>query len=113
MHIGWAWGEADGNWYLDFLAEHRMMGMLATRLFADGSLENLGTPRTFLPVTGDPEKDKLAEIKFYKHNRQTYKFLRDRGLLPPIGQNIGSQDMNEVLVSGLFDDTSANGEPSS
>ena len=101
MHIGWAWGEENGKWFLDFLPEHRMMGIFALRFFSDETFDRIETPRSFVQVTGDPEQDKLAEDEFFEHNRRVYKSLRDRGLLPPLGKNFGSQDMNEFLASGL------------
>lgn len=105
MHIGWAWGEVDGKWCLDFLHEHRIWGMYATRFFPDGSSEQLEIPHTFYVFTGDSETDKLAKQEFFEQNRRAYESLRELGLLPPVGENFDSQDMNEFLTSGLVEDS--------
>lgn len=100
MHIGWAWGEAPRGWFLDFLSEHRMAGMSAERFHADGTSDNLETPTSMHRVTGDPAMDADIERRFFERNRAAYEWLRARGLLPPEGGNLGSQDINEFLLKG-------------
>ncbi|MEP9382901.1 hypothetical protein [Nocardioides sp. KR10-350] len=100
MHIGWAWAEDRRGWFLDFLSEHRMAGMSAERFHADGTSERLETPASMYQVTGDPARDAEAERRLYQQNRAAYEWLRARGLLPPQGANVGSQDINEVLLKG-------------
>lgn len=103
MHIGWAWGEDErGRPYLDFLSEHRHPGMHAERYFTDGRTEPIATPASLRVVSPDPAEDAEIERKFFESNRAAYADLRDRGLLPPAGENVGSQDINEYLLkSGL------------
>jgi hypothetical protein len=107
MHIGWAWAEGRGGWILDFLSEHRMAGMSAERFCADGTSEHLETPAEMHQVTGDPAQDAEIERRFFERNRAAYEWLRARGLLPPVGANIGSQDINEVLLQGGADEQSS------
>ncbi len=101
MHIGWAWGEDErGRSYLDFLSEHRHPGMQAQRYFTDGRTEPIATPASMRAVSSDPAEDAEIEREFFESNRAAYADLRDRGLLPPGGENVGSQDINEYLLKG-------------
>jgi uracil-DNA glycosylase len=101
MHVGWAWGEDErGRLYLDFLSEHRNPGMQADRFYADGRTEPIATPSSSRAVSPDPTEDAERERQFLEDNRAAYADLRDRGLLPPEGENIGSQDLNEYLLKG-------------
>lgn len=101
MHIGWAWGkDRRGRVYLDFLYEHRHPGMHAERLYSDGSTEPIRTPASMRAVSPDSAEDAELERKFFEDNQAAYADLRNRGLLPPEGQNIGAQDINEYLLKG-------------
>jgi uracil-DNA glycosylase len=101
MHIGWAWGEDErGRLYLDFLSEHRHPGMHAERFYSDGSTEPIRTPASMRAVSPDPAEDAELERKFFEDNQAAYADLRIRGLLPPEGENIGSQEINEYLLKG-------------
>lgn len=101
MHIGWAWGEDEhGRSYLDFLSEHRHPGMQAGRYFTDGRTEPIATPASMRAVSSDPAEDAEMERQFFESNRAAYADLRDRGLLPAEGENVGSQEINEYLVKG-------------
>ena len=107
MHVGWAWADDGRGWFLDFLSEHRMAGMSAQRFHADGTSEHLETPASMHQVTGDAAKDAEIERRFYERNRAAYEWLRARGLLPPEGANLGSQDINEFLLKGGADEPSS------
>ena len=101
MHIGWAWGvDERGRSYLDFLSEHRHPGMQAARYFTDGGAEPIATPASARIVSPDPAEDAQLERDFVASNRAAYAELRARGLLPPQGENIFSQDINEYLLTG-------------
>jgi uracil-DNA glycosylase len=101
MHIGWAWGEDElGQSYLDILSEHRHPGMQAGRYFTDGRTEPIATPASMRAVASDPAEDAEMEREFFESNAAAYADLRDRGLLPPAGENVGSQDINEHLLKG-------------
>ena len=80
-----------------------MAGMSAERFHADGTSERLETPASMHQVTGDAAKDAETERRFFERNRAAYEWLRARGLLPPEGANLGSQDINEFLVKGGVD----------
>jgi hypothetical protein len=99
VHIGWAWGVVDPlrGMYLDFLWEHRMAGITASRIWQDGTREGIPTPAEFRVVLPDPDEDARSEREDAERNRRAYADLRERGLLPPAGQNLGSQDINEYL----------------
>lgn len=101
MHVGWAWGQDErGRAYLDFLSEHRHPGMQAERYFADGTTEPIATPTSGRPVSPDAAEDAVMEREFFERNAAAYADLRDRGLLPPESENVGSQDLNEYLLKG-------------
>lgn len=98
MHIGWAWGEDErGGTYLDFLSEHRHPGMEAERYFTDGRSEPIATPSSARAMSPDPFEDAEIEREFLASNRAVYADLRSRGLLPPMGENVASQDITEYL----------------
>lgn len=101
MHLGWAWGadERSGP-FLDFLSEHRMAGMAADRYFPDGRVEPLPTPASGRMTVSDAVEDARLEAEFVARNKEAYEYLRDRGLLPAVGKNVPSQDINEFLLSG-------------
>lgn len=105
MHVGWAWGADErGQDYLDFLSEHRHPGMQAERYFADGRTEPIRTPASMRAVSPDPAEDAELQRRFSEANREAYADLRRRGLLPPVGENLMSQDINEYLNSGSESD---------
>src|SRR6476646_9082698 len=96
MHIGWAWGEDErGRPYLDLLSEHPHPGMEAERFFFDGRTEQIATPASARPVSPDPAEDAEIERRFLESNRAVYADLRERGLVPPEGENLLSQDVDE------------------
>lgn len=100
-HMGWAWGEDRyRGCFLDFLWEHRMTNMRADRFFANGTSEPIVTPASSHLVTGDPTRDAEIERTFFERNDAAYESLRQRGLLPDQGANVGSQDINEFLLRG-------------
>lgn len=100
MHMGWSWGEDGRGLFLDFLSEHRMAGMSADRFCANGVSVPIETPASMHLVTGNPEEDADIKRKFFERNTAAYEDLRARGLLPPEGHNLGSQDINEFLLKG-------------
>jgi hypothetical protein len=55
-------------------------------------------------VTGDSAKDAEIERRFFERNRAAYECQRARGLLPPDGANLGSQEINEFLLKGGADE---------
>lgn len=111
MHIGWAWGQDERDRpYLDFLSEHRHPGMQAGRYFTDGRSEPIATPASMRAVSSDPAEDAEMEREFFESNRAAYAGLRDRGLLPPEGGNLGSQEINEYLLKGRSPADESNAE---
>lgn len=66
-----------------------------------------GDPSLHASGDGDAAKDAEIERRFYERNRAAYEWLRARGLLPPEGANLGSQDINEFLLKGGADEPSS------
>lgn len=99
-HVGWAWGQEKGNCYVDLLTEHRHPGMCAERTFADGHSKPIEVPSGFRRVGDTPEEDAKFQRAFIARNNAAYDDLRARGLLPPAGMNVASQDINEHLLRG-------------
>lgn len=109
-HVGWVWGSDDEHpCFLDILSEHRLAGMDAKRVFPDGATEPIEIPWAFRLVGQTPEEHERLAQEFFEHNRRAYADLRERGLLPAEGANIGSQDINEFLNSGGMPDRSSDG----
>ncbi len=101
MHIGWAWGDdGRGRAYLLFLSEHRLTSMRAVRYFTDGRTEVIPTPGSSRLASSDPAEDARMEREFNERNRAAYAELRGLGLLPPEGDNVFSQEINEYLLAG-------------
>lgn len=61
--------------------------------------EPIATPASMRVVSPDPAEDAELERQFFEKNRAAHADLRDRGLLPPEGQNVRSQDINEYLLT--------------
>jgi hypothetical protein len=101
-HIGYVWGEKDGEEYLEVLAQHRMTNDTRVRMWASGREDSLPAPGGMIilqPGATDTEIEQLtAESADY--NRALYQDLRERGLLPPEGRNLGAMEINELLISG-------------
>lgn len=85
VHIGWAWGlDHSRGVYLDFLWEHRMAGITASRIWQDGAREGIPTPAEFRVVSPDPAEHERREREYVERNRRAHADLRERGLLPPV-----------------------------
>lgn len=105
-HFGWRW-RPDGSG-LDFLSEHRMSDIEAIEFRIDEAgrvtTDYLDTPSSFRRASEDPVEDARLAAAQEEENRRIYADLRARGLLPELGENLLSQDTNEVLSSGLDGD---------
>jgi hypothetical protein len=101
-HIYYVWGTDDGEEYLEVLAQHRMTNDRHFRVFASGRAEYLPAPAEFYsygPEATEAKKD-AAKREYFEHNRRVYSDLRERGLLPPLGRNLVSHELNEYLRAG-------------
>ena len=81
-----------------------MAGIAADRFWQDGEREGIPAPAEFRRSSPDPDEDARLERDYVEYNRRAYADLRERGLLPPAGQNVGSQDSNEYLRTRGSDD---------
>lgn len=101
-HIGYQWGERDGEEYVDVLAQHRMTSDSLERLWSSGRVETLeAMSELFLiPRNATPEEAAAAERKYFERNRRVADDLRNRGLLPKSGENLVAHEINEHLRSG-------------
>jgi hypothetical protein len=100
-HIGYLWGSERGEEYLEVLAQHRMTDDTHFRVFASGRVEDLPAPATsymYGPNATEVEKQE-AQRKNIAENQRIYADLRERGLLPPHGQNLPAHEINEYLRS--------------
>lgn len=96
-HVSWAWGmEAEGG-FIDILSEHRMVGMIARRVFSDGSTKSLDTPHEFRLEGATPEEDERLLREYLEYNRRVLATLQSRGLLPPESMNADNQESGERL----------------
>jgi hypothetical protein len=96
-HIGWVFGEAEGEEYVEVLTEHRHPGMDRFRIYASGRTESLDVPTSLMLYPQDERERKRIEREFFERNRRLYAELRQRGLLPPGGENLASQEISEHL----------------
>ncbi len=101
-HIGFVWGEEDGEEYLDVLAQHRMTNDSLRRLWASGRKEGLPAPAGGIVLPRGATEAEIDRLKAEsaERNRALYKELRERGLLPPEGRNLPAMEINEFLTSG-------------
>jgi hypothetical protein len=100
-HIGYVWGSERGEEYLEVLAQHRMTDDTHVRVFASGRVEDLPAPGPsymYGPNATEAEKQE-AQRKNIARNQRIYADLRERGLLPPPGQNLPAHEINEYLRS--------------
>jgi hypothetical protein len=102
-HVGYIWGEEDGEEYFEYLAQHRMMaGDDHIRVWASGreeGFESAGGPIVLPRGASKAEITKL-EHEHADRSRAISAQLREKGLLPPAGENLGAVDINEFLHSG-------------
>lgn len=106
-HIAWTW--APGGSSVDFLTEHRMTDISAHTFSVDGdgnyaATTTIETLSSFYLSSDDPAEDARLSSENASNNRRIYEDLRRRELLPPIGNNLGSQDMNELLSTNALDE---------
>jgi hypothetical protein len=62
-HIGWIWGAADGEDFLEYFAQHRMTNDRHYRIWTSGRVEALPAPGpTLLPAgTSEIERARLVQ----------------------------------------------------
>lgn len=77
-----------------------MAGMTAERIRCGGDVEPIEVPSTFCLRSDDPDTDAELERAFLARNDARYSDLRRRGLLPPEGENLVSQDLTEYVQRG-------------
>lgn len=101
-HIGYVWGAAGNDEYLEILAQHRMTNDRHTRIYESGRIDELPAAHDFFshPQDAAPEQIATAEREYFAHNARVNAELRARGLLPPVGANLPALEMNEQLRSG-------------
>jgi len=101
-HIGYLWGEQDGELFLEYLAQHRHPGDVHVRVFASGRVEHLEVATPFVVYQKDStekERKRLGDEAAAQHRRVCAE-LRKKGLLPSRGQNLPALEINEYLRSG-------------
>src|SRR6266516_1653661 len=101
-HIGYIWGEEDGEEYLEGLAQHRMTDDSRVRMWASGCEDFLPAPSGMIVIPREATETEIKQLEgdSAERNRTLYGELRDRGLLPPEGGNLGAMEINEFLTSG-------------
>jgi hypothetical protein len=109
-HIGYVWDEEDGEEYLELLVQNIAMDDAHVRWWACGREEDLPAPNEWIVI---PPAASSAEIgqatdAVGASNEAIYDELRERGLLPPEGENLPLMEINEFLNSGGI--VEANGE---
>lgn len=105
-HIGFLWGEDEGGLFLEYLAQHRMTDDRHVRIYADGREEWLEAASGLigLPAGCSAEERRRIEAEAAAKRRRIYRELREKGLLPPHGQNLPALGINEALQSGPAED---------
>lgn len=102
-HIGYIWGEENGEEYFEYLAQHRMMaGSEHMRVWASGREEGreiADGPCVFPRGATQAERTRI-EHEYAAGSRAISARLRESGLLPPLGENQGALEINEFLRSG-------------
>jgi len=101
-HIGFVWGDAEGEEYLELLSQHRMTSDQHVRLFASGRLEELPAQDSLMMTPAGADEAEVARLtrEHFAHNQGISDQLRERGLLPPAGANLPLLEANDYLRSG-------------
>lgn len=101
-HIGYSWGEESGEAFLQVLAQNRMTNDRHFKIYASGRVEDLPAPLGMYVTPAGASEEEIARIRdeSIERDRQLYAELRERGLLPPEGQNLAAHEVNEYLRSG-------------
>ncbi len=115
-HIGYIWGEKDGEEYFEYLAQHRMTNDRHNRAWVSGRQETLDTADGFILLPPGATEAEISQLE-HEHavrSRAISAELRAKGLLPPAGENLGALEINEFLHSGRManDDRPASGTSS-
>lgn len=80
---GWAiWYLFDCNdrgEYVDYYASHRMTGDEHTRIYADGSTEELPYIGSSRFSSSDPVEDARLEAEYFARNREVARMLEEKG----------------------------------
>jgi hypothetical protein len=108
-HIGYVWGEEVGEEYIELLVQGVAIDDVHVRWWASGREEELPTPDEWVMIPPDGSSEELARetSAAAKKNQSVYDELRERGLLPPAGDNFPLMEMNEFLNSGGMAEASA------
>lgn len=101
-HFGWTWSD-DGS-SLAFLSEHRMTDIAANTFVIDAAedritMDPIATPTGMHLSSEDPDEAAKLAAEHTAESRRLYDNLRSRGLLPALGENVASQDINELLIT--------------
>jgi hypothetical protein len=75
-----AWGQKDGQPYLEFYSFHRIWGDYHGRVYTDGSMEILSTLQTNYVTGRSPEDDQRSLEQMHEHNRRLLEDLEEAGL---------------------------------
>jgi hypothetical protein len=101
-HIGYVWGEEDGEEYLELLVQGIAMDDAHVRWWASGREEDLPTPDEWIAIPPSASSGDIGQATdaASTENQAIYDELRERGLLPPEGGNLPLMEINEFLNSG-------------
>ena len=110
-HIGYVWGDEDGEEYLELLVQHMAMDDAHVRWWASGREEQMPAPSEWIMIPPDVTAGEMQKLESgsAESNQQVYQELRERGLLPPEGDNLGLMEVNEFVNSGGMSDADKDG----
>ncbi len=107
LKAGWAiwylFGADERGEYLDYYSAHRMCGDDHTRLYADGSSEDLEIIIQFRRCSLDPAEDARLEAAYFAENQRIAAMLEAKGF-GLAGDEPGGVQMNRYLHVNPNDD---------
>lgn len=100
--IGFAWGDVDGEEFLDYFADHSMTDPSCTRIWVSGRVEDLPAPSANMLIPAGASDAEIAELErqHFAQNTASYEALREQGLVPAAGEGAPVAEIAEYLQTG-------------
>ncbi len=102
-NITYLFGSDDKGEYLDYYASHRHPGDSHTRVYEDGTTEDLPAIQSIRQASEDPEEDARLKSEHFQKNRQIAKMLAEKAF-GTSGNEPGGVSINRFLSLNKFEE---------